>query len=497
MRPSALTPRVDIRGGIRRLRRRRHRIMARDRLVQRRGRAASVASSDHSDTSNATTSNDTKKKKKPRHLMTEEELDDEFEAACERWCSAGIRIIFAAYTVFGFAVSSLEWAMRPTVAMDPALRLDGFNVVLTGGCAGIGLETARLLAARGARVAVGCRPRATTDGGGDAGVYADDPFAVERFGSVDGVDDVRSPEEARARAPMPGPPVVRYPLDLADFASVRAFAARVRTELETIDAVVHNAATTAACVNTTDGFEASLQTNYLAPVLLNRLLLPTLKANAKGAARVVHVTCAAAQHSKADEYAVGTAVKRCHPAVAYGDSKMLLERHSAVFASKFGKFGVVSNAVDPGPVVTDFVFKGSAHPRSRRFNPAAMIGWVTGRVTTAAFGPHGASKFFMRTVGHGAAAVAHVAASDATGGVGGRLYADTAGAFTRAAGCPEGRPPEDCGWVRPKGPRAGHGGFDQKYAARAAEREREDAAIWKRTSKVLEPWSEPLDADPA
>ena len=36
---------------------------------------------------------------------------------------------------------------------------------------------------------------------------------------------------------------------------------------------------------------------YLAPVLLNRLLLPTLKAN-PAVGRIVHVTCAAAQSSK-------------------------------------------------------------------------------------------------------------------------------------------------------------------------------------------------------
>ena len=42
----------------------------------------------------------------------------------------------------------------------------------------------------------------------------------------------------------------------------------------------------------------SLQTNYLAPVLLNRLLLPKLKSNPSGSARIVHVTCDAALGSK-------------------------------------------------------------------------------------------------------------------------------------------------------------------------------------------------------
>jgi NAD(P)-dependent dehydrogenase (short-subunit alcohol dehydrogenase family) len=113
------------------------------------------------------------------------------------------------------------------------------------------------------------------------------------------------------------------------------------------------------------------------------------------------------------------AVKRCHPAVAYADAKKLLERHSVVLSSKFEKVGVVANAVDPGPVVSDFIFKGgpgAVTRASRRFNPAAIFGWILGKFTTAAFGPFGASKFFMRSIEHGAAAVAHVAVSDATVG---------------------------------------------------------------------------------
>ena len=76
----------------------------------------------------------------------------------------------------------------------------------------------------------------------------------------------------------------RYPLDLTNFASVRAFAARVVADLDTVDAVIHNAGTIAGCTNTTDGFDVSMQTNYLAPVLLNRLFLPTLMANPAGKA---------------------------------------------------------------------------------------------------------------------------------------------------------------------------------------------------------------------
>jgi hypothetical protein len=62
-----------------------------------------------------------------------------------------------------------------------------------------------------------------------------------------------------------------------------------------------------------------------------------LKANPAGAARVVHVTCAASKSSTASANAVTTAAAapRCHPGAAYANAKKFLERHSVVFSSRF------------------------------------------------------------------------------------------------------------------------------------------------------------------
>ena len=48
-----------------------------------------------------------------------------------------------------------EYGLRPTMELDARLDLSGTNAVITGGCSGIGLETARMLASRGATVVVG------------------------------------------------------------------------------------------------------------------------------------------------------------------------------------------------------------------------------------------------------------------------------------------------------------------------------------------------------
>ena len=526
--------------------------MLRDKstLTQRRGKGNAAADGVVSGSAPDDKSAIDKKAAKPRHKKkTEEELDEEFEAACEKWCGMGIRLVFMMYSMFGFFTSTYEWATRPdmTNVLPATTNLAGTNVVITGGCSGVGLETARMMAGAGARVIVGCRPPRPRSSSSSSDDDGDDDDASDFGGFVDvssAVTDLfHDADDEDTAATMrkmdeSGGSASRYALDLTDFASVRAFAGRVVDDLDnTIDVVIHNAGTIAGCTNTTDGFDVSLQTNYLAPVLINRLLLPTLKANPHGAARVVHVTCtAASKNSKADAAAVAPAAKRCHPAVAYADSKLLLERHSAMFASKFGGNNnhnaihaneknmkrkknngagmVIANAVDPGAVKSNFLFKGGPGTTpagsSRRFHPAAIVGWILGKFTTGVFGPHGASKFFMRSVEHGAAAVVHVAVSDAAGREGGRLYADVAGAFTHATGCGPSTPAQDCGWVRPpweqqRGHRrqvnnggkkpAGAGELDADALARREKREtreREDKEIWSATSKLLEPWSDAL-----
>eukprot|EP01050_Picozoa_sp_SAG11_P003155 SAG11_NODE_172_length_13574_cov_14.732690_13_plen_97_part_00 len=59
---------------------------------------------------------------------------------------------------------------------------------------------------------------------------------------------------------------------------------------DSLDILVHNAATKEGCGRTVDGHSIVTQVNYLSPFLLTRLLLPTLRKDS----RVVHLTCDAA-----------------------------------------------------------------------------------------------------------------------------------------------------------------------------------------------------------
>ncbi|WP_370419194.1 oxidoreductase [Streptomyces sp. QH1-20] len=135
----------------------------------------------------------------------------------------------------------------------------GRTAVVTGANSGIGYITARELARRGARVVLACR------------------------------DSTRGKAaEERVRAEAPGADVVFAPLDLADLASVRAFAADLTDDR--LDLLINNAGVMALPQRrTVDGFEMQFGTNHLGHFALTGLLLPRLREAGHGA-RVVTVS---------------------------------------------------------------------------------------------------------------------------------------------------------------------------------------------------------------
>ena len=119
------------------------------------------------------------------------------------------------------------------------LPQDGRRFVITGGSGGLGLETARVLAANGAEVVLA----------------------------------VRNPAKGEAAArTLTGKVDVRR-LDVADLASVREFAA----EIGPVDVLINNAGVLAVpYALTVDGFETHLATNHLGHFALANLMLPQI-----------------------------------------------------------------------------------------------------------------------------------------------------------------------------------------------------------------------------
>jgi NAD(P)-dependent dehydrogenase (short-subunit alcohol dehydrogenase family) len=124
----------------------------------------------------------------------------------------------------------------------------GRLAVVTGANTGLGFETARVLAARGASVVLAVRDT----GKGKAAA-------------------------ARIAGAAPGATVTVQPLDLASLESVRAAAAELRARHPAIDLLVNNAGVMFPPRQTTpDGFELQLGTNHLGHFALTGLLLEQL-----------------------------------------------------------------------------------------------------------------------------------------------------------------------------------------------------------------------------
>ncbi|KAG7190099.1 hypothetical protein KM043_006233 [Ampulex compressa] len=129
-------------------------------------------------------------------------------------------------------------------------KMDGKTVIITGCTSGIGKETARDLAKRGARLIMACRNV-------DSANELKDQFAKET-----GNENI----------------VVRR-LDLSSLQSVREFAQQINREEDRLDVLIHNAGTAETFRKrvTEDGLEMTMATNHYGPFLLTHLLIDLLK----------------------------------------------------------------------------------------------------------------------------------------------------------------------------------------------------------------------------
>ncbi|MFD6184753.1 oxidoreductase [Streptomyces goshikiensis] len=164
----------------------------------------------------------------------------------------------------------------------------GRTALVTGASGGLGLETARVLARRGARVILACRD-------------------VER--------GIAAAARVGGRAE-----VVR--LDLGSLASVREAAERVRDRVDRLDLLVNNAGVMFPPYrHTRDGFEPHFGVNHLGHFALTGLLLPLLR-DVPGA-RVVTVSSLAHRLAARAPRAGDAHADGGHRSVAaYGRSKL-------------------------------------------------------------------------------------------------------------------------------------------------------------------------------
>lgn len=138
-----------------------------------------------------------------------------------------------------------------------------------------------------------------------------------------------------------------YLADLSSLEEVRALAEEVRSGHHRLDALVNNAGVIVPeRAETEDGVEMTFAVNYLSHSLLTRLLLPLLRESAP--ARVVNV--ASAGQSPID-FEDPMLEKGYDPMRAYGQSKLAMIMDALDLAEELEGAGVTVNALHPATLM--------------------------------------------------------------------------------------------------------------------------------------------------
>ena len=203
------------------------------------------------------------------------------------------------------------------------VNLHGKRILVTGVSAGIGVETARSLAAHGAQVVGAARDLAKAQAA-TAQVQTD---AAANGGSF----------ELAA-------------LDLADLKSVRACADELLAKGEAFDVIIANAGVMATPFShTADGFETQFGTNHLGHFVLVNRIAPLIRKEG----RLINLASAGHRFSNVDLEDPNFERTPYEPFVAYGRSKTANILFAVAFDKRHRGRGIRAAAVHPGAIHTE------------------------------------------------------------------------------------------------------------------------------------------------
>ena len=220
-------------------------------------------------------------------------------------------------------MANVYGATSTTDEVLSGVNLQGKRILVTGVSAGIGVETARSLAAHGARV-VGAARDLTKAEAATSQVRKD---AAKNGGSFELVE-----------------------LDLANLKSVRACADQLVAKGEPFDLVIANAGVMATPFgHTADGFETQFGTNHLGHFVLVNRIAPLMGAGS----RLINVASSGHRFSNVDLDDPNFERTPYEPFVAYGRSKTANILFAVAFDAQHREHGVRAAAVHPGGIRTE------------------------------------------------------------------------------------------------------------------------------------------------
>jgi NAD(P)-dependent dehydrogenase (short-subunit alcohol dehydrogenase family) len=258
------------------------------------------------------------------------------------------------------------------------VNLRGKRILVTGVSAGLGVETARSLAAHGANVVGAAR-------------------------DLDKAEAATA--QVRKDASANGGCFDLIALDLGDLKSVRDCSNKLLEKGEPFDVVIANAGVMATPFTyTKDGFEMQFGTNHLGHFVFVNRIASLIRAGG----RLVNLSSAGHRYSNVDLQDPNFERTEYEPFVAYGRSKTANILFAVAFDNRHRERGVRAAAVHPGGIRTEL----SRHTDAGRLE--AMIAQINKQLAA-----EGKAPFQLKTVPQGAATsvwAAVVAPADEVGG---------------------------------------------------------------------------------
>jgi NAD(P)-dependent dehydrogenase (short-subunit alcohol dehydrogenase family) len=195
--------------------------------------------------------------------------------------------------------------------------LSGKRALVTGVSAGLGVETARVLAAHGAQVVGTARDLAKAE---------------------------RALRDAGAKS------IELVEIDLADLKSVRAAADKLLADGRLFDLVIANAGVMATPFEkTVDGFERQFGTNHLGHFVLVNRIAPLIR----NGGRLVNLASSGHRFSDVDLDDPNFERTPYEPFIAYGRSKTANILFAVEFDRRYKNRGIRAAAVHPGGIQTE------------------------------------------------------------------------------------------------------------------------------------------------
>lgn len=228
----------------------------------------------------------------------------------------------------------LKWLIKHTAS------LEGKNVVITGANSGLGFAAAAHLLSLGARLTLACRNEARADAAA-----------------------------ATLREAYPTGEIFTETLDLASFASIDAFAEKMRQRGEEIDVLLHSAGVYYPREQVTeDGHPMTVGVNYIGTARLTEALLPLMDENG----RVVFTTSLVDRFGKPK---IPTDGGKKEGYAHYAQSKHLLSAYVLRRARERKAGEPAFIAVHPGITATSLLdpAKTSHHPLFSRIGHAFLF----------------------------------------------------------------------------------------------------------------------------